>query len=190
MAARGNRTRRALVSALAAAVVCLAPGLATSALFSHGVPLTGVITSGDFRFSLGTLAWASSEGASGTGSLNDAVLGDGGTLTITQPITSDFTGNNLQVAMTVSLSNLPSDVAAGTWCVRVAGGGALAGPSATALGTAADVSVVAANTTWDVVITVTMGASTGVYVNPASAPPTATVADLGTLSIAANQVRG
>ncbi|MCL2489963.1 MAG: hypothetical protein FWF36_04450 [Propionibacteriaceae bacterium] len=169
-------------------------GSVTYAMFTDDAPLRGVIIAGDLDVTLGVLTWSSPTlGTSGTGvaSLAAASLGDRDQLVIDQPIGTTFTGDNLDVAITVDWDGLPPDAAA-AWFITDANQHQVvpdAGTAALGEEVPSFALVSASPQTWHVIITVTMPGGVSLYVDPAS-QATVQPLSLGTITITANQVRG
>jgi len=169
-------------------------GSVTYAMFTDDAPLRGVVIAGDLDFTLGDLTWNSPTlGTSGIGaaSLAAASLGDGDKLVIDQQIDATFTGNNLDVAITVAWDGLPSGAVAAWFITDVNQHQVVPLTDTAALGEQVSSSglVSASPQTWHVIITVTMPGSVTLYVDPAS-PAEVQPLHLGVITITANQVRG
>jgi len=173
-------------------VVALLTGWVTFALFSSRAPANGgVITAGNFKMTLGGLAWSiptQKIDGIGANTLASQVLGDGDVLVIDQEIDGDFTGNNLRVALGVFL-NVPKDVIA-TWYVtdgenKLHDGEAELGERLTLDGI-----VNVDRTEWHIIVTLKMNPGVSEYDDPSAPPPSAAPLSFGSMTITADQVRG
>jgi len=179
-----------IISALTA---CLF-GSVTYAMFTDDAPVQGVVVAGDLNIALGKLTWnIPTLGASGSGaeSLAAVFLGDGDQLVVDQQIEATFIGNNLDVAMMVTWTSLPSGAVAG-WVITDANQQQIVPASGAAeLGEKVSSSglLVGGTASWHLIITVTMPADLSHYVDP-TLPPPASDLPLGIITVTANQVRG
>jgi len=167
--------------------------LASFALWTSHAAEGGVITTGNFAFSLGTLDWTSptlSQSGRGAASLAPIRLGDGDVLVLTQNITANFAGDNLQVQLGIDWPTLPPGTTT-TWHVSDASGSQVAPATGEAPMTQALTPpgiVQRASITWQVVVTIEMPAGINSYQSP-NATPSSTPLPLGSLIISADQVR-
>ena len=174
-------------------VVALLTGWVTFALFSSRAPANGgVITAGNFQMELGGLAWSiPTQSISGTkaSDLASLFLGDGDVLVINQEIHGDFTGNNLQVALGVSLT-VPKDVFA-TWHITDGENKTPHDREATLHEKLTPEGIVhAERTTWHVIVTLKMNPGVSEYGDPSTPPETVQPLSFGPMTITADQVRG
>jgi len=162
----------------------------TLALWMDRVGTNAVISTGNFKFSLGNLTWHSpTQGLSGDSTnLASLSLGDGDKVTIDQEIKPDFTGNNLQVGFTVSL---PGDLS-GKWHIIDGTGQQVVPASGEAdLGDELQPAIVGSGQpVWHVVVTIEVPSGTTVVTDPLKGftDPGPSV-KLGPLTIMAEQVR-
>ena len=180
--------------AVALVATCLA-GVATRALWMSGASVSATIVSGDFELKTVALSWQSpTQHASGNGaaSLGAISLGGGDVLVLRQTVCSLFSGDNLRVRVGLSWPDAPA-ASSVTWHIADAAGHRLmpldgdAGLSQTL--DASDDFVGLAQTTWQIVTTLTLPVGLVTYVDP-SRPAEMSTLSLGAPSVVANQVRG
>jgi len=184
---RPNRLAAALIPLLASLTVVGAFALWNAAASLAG----GGIAAGKVGVTLGGLTWSCPEqNASGNGSqLATLVLAPGQTLILTHTITLDMAGDNLAVALGVSLPGLPGSTT-GTWHLNSGQTQVAPAKGSVGLDRLLLLPKIQGDPDWSVVVTLTMPAGEPVWLDPATgSPPSAPALDLGVMTVRAEQVR-
>ena len=170
-------------------------GAATFGLWTANASTSaGVITAGEFGLELVGVTWEST-GTAETGdasTLGGIVIEPGDTLVVRAELSGTFSGDNLAVELGVAFENPITGGIEATWRllaaddaqVAPAQGGAPLGDRLTTAGLAIAQGM---PTTWYAVVDLTNTANEPWHVDPTQ--PVSEVADLGMLTITANQVR-
>ena len=192
-AIRPRRPSTGLLASLLLALV-MSAGMVTYALWNSGTTMGAVITSGNLGISLGDFSWECGDDCgSGTGPVPDVVLTKHQRLVLRQEITTDFVGDNLNVAISAYFCpsdgedcSLPDGVSA-TWHLEIGG----TPTSDSDVPMTESIMVPSPTNVGTLVVVVTLQTQLEPsWVDPTTtAAPAADTLELGVMTITANQVR-